>query len=81
MTAVELQLETGRTHQIRVHLSSLGHPIVGDTAYGGSPFERLCLHAYALELSHPHHRRPLRVSSHVPETFAQLVPRLTRPFT
>ncbi len=58
LTAVELQLETGRTHQIRVHLSSLGHPIVGDTAYGGSPFERLCLHAYALELSQPHHRRP-----------------------
>ncbi len=81
VSAVDVQLETGRTHQIRVHLASLGHPIVGDVAYGGRPFERLCLHAYALELPHPRDGRPLRVSTRVPELFARLVPGLTTPFT
>jgi 23S rRNA pseudouridine1911/1915/1917 synthase len=81
VTAVDVQLETGRTHQIRVHLASLGHPIVGDAAYGGPPFERLCLHAYALELPHPRHGRPLRVGAPIPSSFARLVPSLTSPFT
>lgn len=81
VSAVDVRLETGRTHQIRVHLASLGHPIVGDVAYGGPPFERLCLHAYALELPHPRHGRPLRVSTPLPELFCRLVPGLTSPFT
>lgn len=81
VTAVELRLETGRTHQIRVHLQSLDHPIVGDTAYGGPAFERMCLHAYALELPHPRTGRPIRVSAPVPDLFASLVPGLTTPFT
>ncbi len=81
ITAVDVQLETGRTHQIRVHMASLGHPIVGDVAYGGPPFERVCLHAYSLELPHPRDARPLRVSTRVPEVFARLVPSLTSPFT
>lgn len=81
VTAVELRLETGRTHQIRVHLSSLGHPIVGDTAYGGPPFERMCLHAYALELTHPRSRKPIRASAPLPASFSRLVPGLTTPFT
>jgi 23S rRNA pseudouridine1911/1915/1917 synthase len=81
VTAIELRLETGRTHQIRVHLWSIEHSIVGDTAYGGPPFERMCLHAYALELPHPRDGRPIRVSAHVPASFARLVPGLTRPFT
>jgi 23S rRNA pseudouridine1911/1915/1917 synthase len=81
VTAVEVQLDTGRTHQIRVHLSSLDHPIVGDTAYGGPPFERMCLHAYALELPHPRSGRPIRASARVPDAFARLVPGLTSPFT
>jgi len=49
-------LETGRTHQIRVHLSSRGHPLVGDTLYGGRPvqgFTRQALHSWRLELIHP----------------------------
>ena len=81
ITAVELQLETGRTHQIRVHLSSIDHPIVGDTAYGGPPFDRLCLHAYAVELPHPRTGRPLRVSVPPPDELVHLVPGLTSPFT
>jgi 23S rRNA pseudouridine1911/1915/1917 synthase len=81
ISAVELRLETGRTHQIRVHLSSLDHPIVGDEAYDGPPFDRLCLHAYALELTQPRTNRPIRVSTHVPDSFAALVPGLTRPFS
>jgi 23S rRNA pseudouridine1911/1915/1917 synthase len=80
VTAVELQLETGRTHQIRVHMMWEGHPLVGDTAYGGMAFERLCLHAYAIELPHPRTGKALRVSSPVPEAFTRLVPRLTSPF-
>lgn len=80
LTAVELQLETGRTHQLRVHLAGIGHPIVGDEAYAGAPFERLCLHAHALELPHPLERRVVRAASPLPEAFARLVPRLTTPF-
>ena len=81
LTAVELTLETGRTHQLRVHLSATGHPIVGDAAYGGPPFERMCLHAHALELPHPRDGTRLRLSAPMPKSFAALVPGLTRPFT
>jgi 23S rRNA pseudouridine1911/1915/1917 synthase len=81
ITAVELQLETGRTHQIRVHLSSIEHPIVGDVAYGGPAFDRLCLHAYAVALPHPRTGKPLRVSVPPPDELVRLVPGLTSPFT
>ncbi len=50
---LELKPETGRTHQLRVHLSHIGHPIVGDSMYGGEPNERLMLHAERLELTLP----------------------------
>ncbi len=50
---VEVQLHTGRTHQIRVHLSSLGAPLVGDPTYGGPAAPRLALHARVLGLRHP----------------------------
>lgn len=48
---LELKPETGRTHQLRVHLSNLHHPIVGDTLYGGEPAKRLYLHAHHLEIT------------------------------
>jgi 23S rRNA pseudouridine1911/1915/1917 synthase len=54
---LELKPTTGRTHQLRVHLHKLGHPIVGDTLYGGQPAERLFLHAQELELTLPNKQR------------------------
>jgi 23S rRNA pseudouridine1911/1915/1917 synthase len=48
---LELKPETGRTHQLRVHLGYFHHPIVGDMLYGGEPAERLCLHAAVLEIT------------------------------
>lgn len=54
LTYVKCWLETGRTHQIRVHFSSIGHPIVGDILYGGKPLvKRQALHAAKLEFIHP----------------------------
>jgi 23S rRNA pseudouridine1911/1915/1917 synthase len=81
VSAAELTLDTGRTHQLRVHLSAAGHAIVGDTAYGGPAYERMCLHAHALELPHPRDGQPLRLSSRVPDSFSAVVPGLTHPFT
>ncbi|MBE3561879.1 MAG: RluA family pseudouridine synthase [Ktedonobacteraceae bacterium] len=58
-TLLQLQLETGRTHQIRVHLAAIGHPVVGDQEYGsgralhGMKLERQFLHAYQLRFTHP----------------------------
>ncbi|WP_282138201.1 RluA family pseudouridine synthase [Rossellomorea aquimaris] len=53
-TLVEVQLDTGRTHQIRVHMSHIGHPLVGDTLYGGKPvFKRQALHAAQISFPHP----------------------------
>ena len=54
---VELKPQTGRTHQLRVHMSHLGHPIVGDTFYKGKPDDRLFLHANKLELTLPNRTR------------------------
>ena len=54
LSLIQCTLETGRTHQIRVHLSSIGHPLAGDTLYGGQPiFPRQALHAYKIQFKHP----------------------------
>jgi len=56
-SVVELRPTTGRTHQIRVHLKAMGHPIVGDTLYGAKPALRIYLHALELELTLPSRKR------------------------
>lgn len=72
-TLVKINLETGRTHQIRVHFSSIGHPLVGDHMYGANPvlaqelgLERQWLHAMQLEFRHPHTHVWTTVSSQYP---------------
>ena len=73
-TLLRCRLETGRTHQIRVHLASLGHPLVGDPAYGRSAdrsrFARQALHAARLALVHPVDRRACAWESPLPADFA-----------
>ncbi len=88
-TALECRLETGRTHQIRVHMAHLKHPIVGDPLYGGSlklpkgasdelvaalrGFKRQALHAETLEFRHPASGEPVRCSAPVPQDMQDLM--------
>jgi 23S rRNA pseudouridine1911/1915/1917 synthase len=74
-TLVELTLETGRRHQIRVQLADVGCPIVGDKKYGAKtdPVKRLALHACVLKLLHPVTQKELRFASPLPRELAQLV--------
>lgn len=70
---LELRPETGRTHQLRVHLAHQGHPILGDTLYGGEPAERMYLHAKQLEITIPKdHERKVFVAP-VPAVFQEKV--------
>ena len=62
---LELRPETGRSHQLRVHLAAIGHPIAGDPIYG-TPGKRLMLHARALAFRHPRTAETIRVESPVP---------------
>ena len=74
-TLAEVELETGRKNQIRVHLKDLGHPIAGDRKYGAktSPANRLCLHAMTLRFVHPITRKLMDFSTPIPATFRRLV--------
>ncbi len=92
LTLLDVELETGRTHQIRVHLAHLGHPVVGDPVYGGrarSPagvptavreairgFERQALHACRLQLRHPARGTRLDWQADLPEDFQELLAEL-----
>jgi 23S rRNA pseudouridine1911/1915/1917 synthase len=73
-TLLALELETGRTHQLRVHLSALGHPIVGDRLYGGRDAGRLYLHAYELTFPHPGDGRSITVLAPPPAELAVAAP-------
>ena len=81
-TYIECQLETGRTHQIRVHMASLGHPLLGDEAYGRvkSPFklEGQTLHAMVLGFIHPTTGENMEFEAPLPEYFEKLLEKLRR---
>ncbi len=72
LSLLELDPETGRTHQLRVHLAHQGHPIVGDQMYGGSDNERLMLHAHRLEITLPTRERKVFVAE-VPKEFDKIM--------
>ena len=76
LSMVELNLETGRTNQIRVHLASKGHPVSGDRKYGHgnecSPADRLCLHARVLEFIHPVTEQTVHFETPVPKEFNRI---------
>jgi 23S rRNA pseudouridine1911/1915/1917 synthase len=75
-SALEVRLETGRKNQIRAHLSEMGHPIVGDRAYGSSlnPLGRLGLHAFQLGFKHPVSGDPLVFQTDPPPVFRKYLP-------
>jgi 23S rRNA pseudouridine1911/1915/1917 synthase len=87
-TYVKCKLETGRTHQIRVHMASIGHPLMGDSVYGGgnTKFEAAnkdiisgqCLHARILELTHPKLNEKMRFESKLPPYFEELLEKLRK---
>lgn len=72
LSLLELKPTTGRTHQLRVHLEHLGHPIYGDTFYGGQPADRLYLHAESLEITLPNRQRKI-FTVPAPKEFARLL--------
>ncbi|MGI6669337.1 MAG: RluA family pseudouridine synthase [Acetivibrionales bacterium] len=79
-TLLELTLETGRTHQIRVHLSYIGYPVIGDTVYGKKAknysFEGQALHARLLGFAHPSNGKYMEFVAEPPEEFIELVEKL-----
>lgn len=87
-TLLRVKLETGRTHQIRVHLSSVGHPLAGDTVYGGgnTKFEKQnsdilsgqALHAYRLTLTHPRTNEKMTFESPLPSWFCEVLDKLRK---
>lgn len=76
---LKVELETGRTHQIRVHLAFIGHAILGDLLYGGPPVEEIdgqALHAASLSFKHPRSGEVITVESRLPDDFRSLLKRL-----
>ena len=71
MSLLECILETGRTHQIRVHMKSIGHPIMGDATYGkkNDPADKMMLHAYKLIFTHPRTKKEIKLETGIPERF------------
>ena len=81
-THLRCRLETGRTHQIRVHMAHIGHPLLGDEVYGKSPEKGLtgqCLHARELKFVHPRTLESVHLTTELPEYFTQVLERLGPP--
>ncbi len=80
-TLLDIELLTGRKHQIRVQMADLGHPVVGDRKYGtgGDAFPRLALHARSVTFAHPFTGKSMTLTAPVPTAFAQLVGKLAEP--
>jgi 23S rRNA pseudouridine1911/1915/1917 synthase len=74
LSLIELQLETGRTHQIRVHMAHLGHPLLGDDLYGGNMdfIQRQALHAFRLSFKHPMTGENLSITAPPPADFLRI---------
>ena len=82
-TYIRCRLETGRTHQIRVHMSSIGHPLLGDQVYGPKkcPFPKLqgqTLHAKTLGFVHPRTAEYVETEAPLPEYFQKLISQLRK---
>jgi 23S rRNA pseudouridine1911/1915/1917 synthase len=82
-TFLEVRIGTGRTHQIRVHLSSIGHPVAGDRLYGAPasveglpPLGRFFLHAHRIRFRHPFSGQPVEVESPLPQDLTSWMERL-----
>ncbi|MEC3793976.1 RluA family pseudouridine synthase, partial [Clostridioides difficile] len=78
-TVLEVSLETGRTHQIRVHMAHIGHGIIGDELYGYVDEElinRQALHAYKLEFEQPRTKEKLKFKADIPEDMKELISKL-----
>ena len=77
---IRCRLETGRTHQIRVHMAHIGHPLLGDLVYGHKKPEKglegQCLHARSLRFVHPRTGEPVEVTSELPEYFKEVLSKL-----
>lgn len=82
-THVRCRLETGRTHQIRVHMESIGHPVAGDLVYGRKKPEKglagQCLHARELEFTHPRSGERIHLECPLPDYFTDFLSRLGEP--
>lgn len=80
-TYVSCLLETGRTHQIRVHMSHIGHPVVGDSVYGARDklgLEGQCLHSKTVEFTHPRSGERMKFVSNLPQYFDEILLKLQR---
>ena len=79
-TLLEINIETGRTHQIRVHLSHIGYPIIGDNTYSNGKNEwgilGQCLHAKALDFKHPITGKDIHIEAKLPEYFSKILEEL-----
>jgi len=75
MSLLKIKLQTGRTHQIRVHMSYIGHPIIGDTLYGTTSniINRQALHAYSIKFIHPITKETIHIIADIPKDISSII--------